>query len=134
MKIKSIKTGFVEIPLKRPFKTALRTVDTVRDILVKVETENGLCGYGEAPPTAVITGDTTGSIVEAIEHFIAPALVGQDLNYFDDVMYDLEQENTVSEKIVVKEKVKESMKLDEIDEGKKSIIKVLKAYNKIDIK
>lgn len=55
-------------------------------------------------------------------------------DYFDDVMYDLEQENTVSEKIVVKEKVKESMKLDEIHEGKKSIIKVLKAYNKIDIK
>lgn len=55
-------------------------------------------------------------------------------DYFDDVMYDLEQENTVSEKIVVKEKVKESLKLYEIDEGKKPIIKILKAYNKIDIK
>lgn len=86
MKITSIQTGFIKIPLKKPFKTALRSVDAVHDVLVKVETDEGYCGYGEAPPTAVITGDTHGSIIEAIEQFIAPAIVGQDLADFDAVM------------------------------------------------
>ncbi len=34
---------------------------------------------GRAPATAVITGDTHGSIIEAIAKFIAPRLIGQDI-------------------------------------------------------
>ncbi|MGO4782053.1 dipeptide epimerase, partial [Lysobacter sp. 2RAB21] len=65
--------------LKTPFKTALRTVDTVEDIVVTVHTDTGHIGYGEAPATAVITGDTHGSIVEAIRKFISPRLIGQEI-------------------------------------------------------
>ena len=66
MKITDIELGMLRVPLKTPFKTALRTVDTVEDIVVLVRTDTGHTGYGEAPATAVITGDTHGSIVEAI--------------------------------------------------------------------
>ena len=34
---------------------------------------------GEAPPTAVITGDTDGSILCAVHDYIRPALVGMDV-------------------------------------------------------
>src|SRR5690606_23445757 len=67
------------VPLKTPFKTALRTVETVEDIVVSVHTDTGHVGYGEAPATAPITGDTHGSIVEAIRHHIAPRLIGEDI-------------------------------------------------------
>ena len=66
MKITDIKFGMLRVPLKTPFKTALRTVDTVEDIVVIVHTDTGHVGYGEAPATAVITGDTHGAIVAAI--------------------------------------------------------------------
>src|SRR5688572_18580180 len=79
MKITDIRFGMLRVPLKTPFKTALRTVDTVEDIVVTVHTDTGQVGYGEAPATAVITGDTHGSIVEAICKFIAPRLVGEDV-------------------------------------------------------
>jgi o-succinylbenzoate synthase len=69
----------LRVPLKTPFKTALRTVDTVEDVVVLVRTDTGHTGYGEAPATAVITGDTHGSIIEAINTFIKPRLVGQDV-------------------------------------------------------
>ena len=69
----------LRVPLKTPFKTALRTVDTVEDIMVMVHTDTGHVGYGEAPATAVITGDTHGSIIEAIRNYIAPRLIGQDI-------------------------------------------------------
>lgn len=79
MKITEIRFGMIRVPLKTPFKTALRTVDTVEDIVVSVHTDTGHVGYGEAAATAVITGDTHGSIIEAIRKYIAPRLVGQDI-------------------------------------------------------
>jgi o-succinylbenzoate synthase len=79
MKITEFRYGMLRVPLKTPFKTALRTIDTVEDIVISVHTDTGHVGHGEAPATAVITGDTHGSIVEAIRKFIAPRLIGQDV-------------------------------------------------------
>ena len=79
MKITEVRLGMLRVPLKTPFKTALRTVDAVEDIVVAIHTDSGHVGYGEAAATAVITGDTHGSIIEAIDRVIAPRLVGQDI-------------------------------------------------------
>jgi o-succinylbenzoate synthase len=79
MKITEFRYGMLRVPLKTPFKTALRTIDTVEDIVISVHTDTGHVGHGEAPATAVITGDTHGSIVEAIRKFIAPRLIGEDV-------------------------------------------------------
>ncbi len=79
MKITEIRFGMLRVPLKTPFKTALRTVEAVEDIVVCVHTDTGHVGYGEAPATAVITGDTHGSIIEAIDKFIAPRVIGQEV-------------------------------------------------------
>lgn len=90
MKIADIQVGTIYLPLRRPFKTALRTVGAVNDIVVRVLTDDGAVGYGEAPPTAVITGDTSGSILCAIREFIRPTLVGMDLDDLDAVMEKLD--------------------------------------------
>ena len=90
MKIKAIQVGSISLPLVRPFKTALRTVEAVNDIVVRVIADDGSVGYGEAPPTAVITGDTTGSILCAVRDFIRPALVGMELDDLDAVMAKLD--------------------------------------------
>ncbi|HET9483741.1 MAG TPA: dipeptide epimerase [Xanthomonadales bacterium] len=79
MKITDIRFAMLRVPLKTPFKTALRTIDTVEDIVVIIDTDTGHVGHGEAPATAVITGDTHGSIVEAIRKFIRPRLIGEDI-------------------------------------------------------
>ncbi len=89
MRIERIETAEVHIPLRTPFKTALRTVETVNDIIVKITASDGTVGYGEAPPTAVITGDTKGSIRCAIEEFIGPSLQGMDLEDLDGIMKKL---------------------------------------------
>jgi o-succinylbenzoate synthase len=79
MKITDIRFNMLRVPLKTPFKTALRTVDSIEDVIVTVHTDKGNVGYGEAPATAVITGDTHGSIVEAIKKYIAPRIIGEDI-------------------------------------------------------
>ena len=89
MKIAKIEVGEVRIPLVTPFKTALRTVDCVNDLVVRITADDGQVGFGEAPPTAVITGDTLGSIRCAIEQFIAPNLIGMDIFDIDGIMQKL---------------------------------------------
>lgn len=86
MRIAKIELGEVRIPLVTPFKTALRTVDSVNDIVVRITADDGREGFGEAPATAVITGDTKGSVVAAVRDFIAPAITGMDIEDIDGIM------------------------------------------------
>jgi len=79
MKITDIRFGMLRVPLKTPFKTALRTVEQVEDVVVMISTDDGHVGYGSAPATAVITGDTHGSIVDAVRHYIWPRVRGEDV-------------------------------------------------------
>lgn len=90
MKIVDIQTDEIFIPLATPFKTALRTVSSVEDVVVKITADDGRVGYGEAPPTGVITGDTKGSILSAVNEFIRPALLGMDIAELDAVMARLD--------------------------------------------
>lgn len=91
MKIKDIIIGRISIPLKNPFKTALRTVNSVDDVIVKIITDTGNVGYGEAPPTAVITGDTTGSIIGAIQDVISKQLIGMEIENIEEIMLKLDK-------------------------------------------
>ncbi len=91
MKIVAIQTGRLAVPLKKPFKTALRSVSAIDDVIVKVITDTGQAGLGEAPPTAVITGDTIGSVVWAIENVIAPTLIGLEIANLEEIMFRLDR-------------------------------------------
>jgi o-succinylbenzoate synthase len=76
----------VAIPLRTPFQTASRTVDAVHNILIRIVTDDGTAGYGEAPPTALITGETKASIREAIMQYIAPSIIGMEIFDLDTIM------------------------------------------------
>ncbi|GGD75038.1 dipeptide epimerase [Lacimicrobium alkaliphilum] len=87
MKITDIKFAMLRVPLNTPFKTALRTVDKIEDVVVIIETDTGHIGYGEAPATAVITGDTHGSIIEAIKTMIKPKLIGEEIENLNRITH-----------------------------------------------
>ena len=86
MKIRKIQIGKVSIPLKKPFKTALRQVNSAEDIIVKVIADSGEVGFGNAPPTAVITGDSQDSIIAAIRDTLGPQIVGMEIDNLDGIM------------------------------------------------
>lgn len=86
MKITEVRLGKISVPLRVPFKTALRSVSSVEDIIVELHTDTGAIGYGEAPPTGVITGDTTGAIVGAIQDHIGKCILGRDVDEFEDLL------------------------------------------------
>ena len=97
MKITEVRLGLISVPLRVPFKTALRSVSSVDAVIVEIHTDTGAVGYGEAPPTGVITGDTTGAIIGAIRDHIAKTIIGRDVDDFEDLMIALNaciQKNT----------------------------------------
>ncbi|WP_457748883.1 dipeptide epimerase [Sulfurimonas sp.] len=80
MQIKNIQTNIEKIALKTPFVTALRRVDAVTFVRVKLTCNNGAFAYGEAPATKAVTGEDLESIVSAIA-YVKNELVG--LSLFD---------------------------------------------------
>ena len=91
MKIISVRLGILRVPLRTPFKTALRSVSSVEDVIVEIHTDCGAVGYGEAPPTGAITGDTTGAIIGAIQDHIAKTILGRDVDEFEPLLQSVQK-------------------------------------------
>jgi L-alanine-DL-glutamate epimerase-like enolase superfamily enzyme len=53
MKISQIRFAKLAVPLITPFKTAMRAVNNIEDVVVIIETNCGQIGYGAAPSTPV---------------------------------------------------------------------------------
>lgn len=91
MKITEVRLAKISVPLRVPFKTALRTVNSVEDVIVEIRTDVGALGYGEAPPTGVITGDTTGAIIGAINDHIVKNIIGMEIDNLEDVLQKIQK-------------------------------------------
>jgi len=86
MKITNIRFAKLTVPLVTPFKTALRTVESIDDLVVIIETDTGDIGYGAAPATPLITGDTHGAMISVINTVFKPLLVGCELERFNQLI------------------------------------------------
>ena len=91
MKITKVRLGRISVPLRTPFKTALRSVSSVEDVIVELHTDCGAIGYGEAPPTGAITGDTTGAIIGAVQDHIAKTILGKDVDNFEPLLQSVQK-------------------------------------------
>ncbi|MGG1245909.1 L-Ala-D/L-Glu epimerase [Bacillus spizizenii] len=90
MKITRIETNRIAVPLTKPFRTALRTVHTAESVIVRITYDSGAIGWGEAPPTIVITGDSMDSIECAIHDVLKPALLGKSLSGYEAILHDIQ--------------------------------------------
>lgn len=74
------------IPLTKPFKTALRVVEQIENIVVEILLEDGTTGIGAAAPTFVITGESRESIEAALVGPIRTNLIGKDIRQLNDLL------------------------------------------------
>ncbi|WP_438433144.1 dipeptide epimerase [Gorillibacterium sp. sgz500922] len=89
MKIHRITARRQSVPLIKPFKTALRTVTHAESVIVRIEADDGRVGWGEAPATVVITGDSLDSIESAVTQTLGPPLIGKSLLGHEDIFHAL---------------------------------------------
>lgn len=94
MIITKIALSYHQIPLKHPFVTALRRVETVEFLRIHIYTDNGEIGIGEAPPTKAITGETIESITNTIERKITPKLLGLTIQEAIKFIYRCKEKQT----------------------------------------
>ncbi len=86
MILKNIQTSIEKIPLKTPFATALRRVENVEFVRVKLTCKSGAFAYGEAPATKAITGEDLCSITACIAT-VKKDLLGLELLEALDVLH-----------------------------------------------
>lgn len=78
MQITSITVMGIRLPLIRPFIVAYETYYDMPTLLVKVETDVGITGYGEATPDQHVTGETWESTYSLLVHQLAPLAIGEN--------------------------------------------------------
>jgi muconate cycloisomerase len=76
MKIKRVEPIAVSLPMKKPVVMAGVEITRADNVLVRIEADNGLVGWGEAASAPTMTGETVESMMAAIG-YLAPALEGQ---------------------------------------------------------
>lgn len=91
MKITGFRIGLLSAGLRVPFRTALREVRRLEDVVVELQTSDGRTGRGEAPPTAAITGETLDSLIAALRDCICPRLVGRDIEEFRALLDEVQE-------------------------------------------
>jgi len=79
MIITKIEIAELNIGLKKPFITALRRVDEVNDILIKVHTNSPHVGYAEACAVRAITGTTNEDILKELNETVIPFFLGKEI-------------------------------------------------------
>jgi L-alanine-DL-glutamate epimerase-like enolase superfamily enzyme len=78
MKITAVEAIPVAVPVRRPLKMAVATVNERTCIVVRVTTDTGVTGLGESVLARYFTGESHASAVDLIAEVFAPALVGRD--------------------------------------------------------
>ena len=92
MRIRSVRADWLHVPIPpdQQHTTDFGRIDSFDSTLVRVETEGGLVGFGEAK-AAVGSAGTNAALCTCIEEELAPLVVGQDardISRLWDVMYN----------------------------------------------
>lgn len=75
MHIQHIQPLAISLPLIKPVKMSFEEVRNAENLLVRIEMDNGIIGWGEAASAPTMTGETPGSMSAAV-HYLADKLTG----------------------------------------------------------
>lgn len=77
MHIATITVYKLQVPYFAPLKVAIGEINGAHNIAIKITTDSGLIGWGEASPCAYITGDTQATNYQTAQQ-LAQLLLGKD--------------------------------------------------------
>jgi L-alanine-DL-glutamate epimerase-like enolase superfamily enzyme len=92
MKVTAVHVETLELQLEEPFVIASSAMSVGPCDLVRVETDEGLVGLGEACPAYEFTGETLWTVQDVIGEYLGPATVGKDPFCVEDIVRCWERE------------------------------------------
>ncbi len=85
MKIAEVSLFRRDFKLRAPSVIAYESIETAPNVLVRIELENGLVGWGNAAPDEHVTGETAESVERTIKEIFLPFLLGQDASRIESL-------------------------------------------------
>ena len=79
MKIKKITVWKENLELTRPYTIAYERIDSVENLFVLLEDDNGNIGMGAASPAEDVTGESISSCEKALNERLEPVLYNRDV-------------------------------------------------------
>ena len=85
MKIKEIGLYQYDEPFKLGFHSPQTLRSRAESIIVRLQFENGVSGYGECAPRTYVTGESCSTVVSVIKDFFSPVLFSYDITTTADI-------------------------------------------------
>jgi L-alanine-DL-glutamate epimerase-like enolase superfamily enzyme len=82
----------LEIPLENGYELAYGSFGAVENLVVRLDTESGLTGWGCAAPDGHVTGETIEGNLEALREVLAPALRGSGQSGAGELLREVAEE------------------------------------------
>jgi len=92
VKITAVHVETLELEMEEPFVIATSALAASPCDLVRVETDEGLVGFGEACPAYEFTGDTLWTVQDVIGEYLGPAVIGKDPFQLEAIVHCWERE------------------------------------------
>jgi L-alanine-DL-glutamate epimerase-like enolase superfamily enzyme len=91
MKIERVTVCPVKLPRKESFGVRTGAYDVMPNVYVRIDTDDGVVGYGEGAPIEDYFGETQKSITTAVSDYFAPVLLGKDPLRINTIMDELDR-------------------------------------------
>lgn len=88
--IKGVDIYKADIDFHEPFRIAIMEIRAAASVFIRVRTEGGLVGWGEANPTWGITGETQGTCLAAAED-LAALIIGKSGIEIEERMREIDR-------------------------------------------
>jgi L-alanine-DL-glutamate epimerase-like enolase superfamily enzyme len=85
LKITDVEIFLFDVPLVSPFRIAIGEMTAANDLLIRIHTDQGVSGVGEACPFPPITGETQATNAAAAKA-IRDMIIGKDPLAIDDLL------------------------------------------------
>ncbi len=98
MKVTDVTAIPVSVPIRKQYQTSLSSApgqesETHDHVVIRIETDGGVTGYGEAAPMAAWPhGLTQGAVSDLINDALAPTVQGRRLDRIARILDDLERQ------------------------------------------
>lgn len=86
MKIVAVEVSRENLELTRPYSIAYKTVDSVENIIVKLQLEDGSIGWGAANPSKYVVGVDNDITFKSLSQEHVNFLIGKDIRCFVDLL------------------------------------------------
>lgn len=85
MRIVRARIHVIGLPLREPFVVAYGRWESMPSVLVELETESGVVGWGEAVPDETVTGEHVWACAEILRRVLLPTVLGRDAGEIDRI-------------------------------------------------